>query len=201
MIITIIDTDLGTLHVLSRYLERLGHDVQAATSAEGALTNLSPFTDLVITAVTEDVDGFGFADTIAHALGTSPPRTLIMPGEDCSAQLEKSSPAVILGALQKPFSLETLHAILDVIEKTRTRCPGRVLPNVTGCRIPRSISTDSDHGESLCNTPDYATCAVYERRCGRRLRDWITMTAERAFIEPMLRRSLTTRNPADPAGV
>jgi CheY-like chemotaxis protein len=190
MRILVVDDELPTLTYLSACLEPLGHSVQTFDAPLAALASLKPDVDLVIVDVAmPEMDGFMVAAHVAEALGSSPPRTLLISGNAHKERLESTSPAKILGLLAKPFIPSELNRVLRFLALTRTRCPGSIAPLCahTAHRDPVLSAECSRDGNSaaLCGSPDYSGCQHYDTVCGKRLREWIAMMAGGAAWDKM----------------
>ena len=116
------------------------------------------------------LDGFRLALRVAAVLGMSPPRTLLMSGDNHAEQLTWASPAMVIGVLAKPFTASDLLPILDLLEQARRRCPGVLMPL---CPCAGKGATVGLIGRRRCDTADYAACRFYSTTCGKSLQDWI----------------------------
>lgn len=174
MVIVIVDDERLTRETLHLSLRELGHTCRTYADGADALVALTPNVDLVIAdVIMKGVSGIELAQRVADRLGSAPPRTLLISGEDMSDQLDRLSPSVIVGWLPKPFLHSDLFRVLEVVETTRRRCPGL---SVSACLCAAAGSAGSAGAKGagrLCNTPRYAHCPHYGQGSGDALQSWI----------------------------
>jgi len=174
MRIAVVDDDATVLTTVATLLTHLRHEVWPYRDPIQAVAGLAPVLDLVISDIgMPEMDGFGVAEHVARAMGASPPRTVLMSGADYGDRLAFYPASLVMGILPKPVTRAALQMILDMGERSRTRCPGTFGPF---CGEPAATRRDARLPglyPHLCQTPDYATCPLYERVCGPRLRAWI----------------------------
>jgi len=172
----VIDDDAGSLRVMHAVLRRLGHMVVAFSDPRDAVAGLSGSdVDLVISDVQmPGLDGFAVAEHVAQALGTAPPKVLLVSGsEDGQSRMQATPPSVVIGLLAKPFEYATVAGLLSLLEQSRTCCPGIVAPICRYSQHRDREPCDSHSPSALCCSPGYADCPHYAGCCAETLRLWI----------------------------
>jgi CheY-like chemotaxis protein len=177
----LIDDDDVILKGLSLYLRQSGHDVFPFTDGPEALGFIHDRQDVEL--VVADVglpgmDGFRVALRVMASLGSAPPRTLLISGDDHDRRLDGLSPALVIALVRKPFSFSAFARLLAAIQATRNACPGML---ARFCVWGYGFRNPSPHAVPAgvpCRTPHYSECPYYDSGCGRRFRDWIHNSAD-----------------------
>ncbi len=153
----------------------MGHTVLDFSDPLEAVRALSenPF-DLVICDVQmPGMDGFQVARKVVEGFGTTPPKVLLISGYDAGGRLDEFPPSAVIGLLPKPFSVAEFAEVLDVVENTREKCPGRIA--VLCERVQKHRCGEGDDARlSLCHSPQYSECEHYDAMCGERFRSWVS---------------------------
>jgi CheY-like chemotaxis protein len=176
MDVLIVDDEHWIASGLGSFLSSLGHEVQICTDSVSAVDAVSQSTnlDLVIADVAmEQLDGFRIALRVAALLGATPPRTLLMSGNDYIDRMTSMSPTMVIGLIRKPFSFLSLTPLIEFLEQTRTCCPGKLGAFCSARQLGSGLHRRKT--DVLCDSGDYSTCPHYETACGRRVQEWISM--------------------------
>lgn len=180
MKMVVIDDEGAIAQLVARFAARLGHSCTAFRDARIALEHLASDVDLVISdVVMPGLDGFAVAREVAAQLGTCPPKTLLISGYVHEIPSPEFSPRTVLGILPKPFDLPRLRAVLNLLEETRERCPGKCRALWTNAGSPCRYVAQLDEGQSrICHGSRYAACAHYESGPGHALQVWMAESPE-----------------------
>jgi CheY-like chemotaxis protein len=177
MNVVVVDDDGQILGFTRLILERMGHAVREFSDPAAAVASLgNGDVDLVISdIVMPGMDGFGVAAETAKRLGSSPPRVLLVSGND--EQIEKAdrvAPSVVIGVLRKPYGVDAFARVISALARTRTCCPGAIFPFCP--RFPEGTGAlgGTERATALCASARYAECRLYEDHCGRAFRVWIS---------------------------
>jgi CheY-like chemotaxis protein len=171
MKIFVVDDEKPLVDLVGGFLDRLNHTHREFTDPREALRAIDHTVDLVIADVSmPQLDGFRLALRVAAVLGMSPPRTLLISGNDQAEQLKWASPSMVIGVLPKPFTCADLQSVLEVLQQTRSRCPGVLMP-ICPCGVNGVSSRLSKRRP--CDNSDYASCRFYGTACGKSLQQWI----------------------------
>lgn len=168
MHVMLIDDNAITLRVTSHLLRRMGHNVLDFDDPEKAVQSLpGSGVDMVVSdIVMPNLSGFDVAMHVAEALGTVPPRVLLISGyHDMRGRMDNTPPSVVIGVLPKPFSFGDLSRVVSLLDQARTRCPG-----VLCSFCPQPLR---DEAGTLCESNAYSSCPHYDVSCGKKLRAWI----------------------------
>jgi DNA-binding NtrC family response regulator len=172
MTIVAIDDDQVCLAVLTWILKQDGHRVIARSNPLEAVHDIQPGVDLVISDVNmPGMDGFEVAQLVVSRLGVTPPRILLMSGENHHARVDGILPDQLIGLVDKPISLEHMHRVVRLIAQSREVCPG-----ILGTNCPRHHGSVPSRGEvsdlrsRFCRSGSYSQCPHYNQHGGKALR-------------------------------
>ena len=171
MKIAVIDDEPNVVRLVCLGLSHQGHEVQGFADGVSFLGNLPEDLDFVITDLAmPEIDGCRLALRVSAVLGHTPPRVLLMTGYEVQASQTVCKPSLIVGTLLKPFRLDRLVDVVEVIAATRDCCPGLVYEEFACPHVQRRHATPL---AEYCRCSEYATCPQYNASSGRRLQEWI----------------------------
>lgn len=172
--IFVVDDYIPVLKCVAAMLGAMGHSAVTFADPRLAVASLTADVDLVLADINmPEMDGFEVARLAAAKLGQSPPRILLMSGEESrAAEVARCPPATVIGMLAKPFDFADLTRVIGLVAETRSCCPGKAtsyadaLPHVCG----KSGVGESPGDQEICFTQDYARCPSYDAHCGQAFR-------------------------------
>jgi hypothetical protein len=95
-------------------------------------------------------------------------------GKAYREKMDTAKPSSVLGLLAKPYLASELGRVLRFIGLTRRRCPGRLAPL---CPHTPGGAVGREAPHPLCDSAGYSECPHYNACCGKRMQDWVAMTA------------------------
>ncbi len=168
-----VDDTPSVLLCLELAMRNSGHELALFSDPAIALAHLAANTDLVLSDINmPGMNGFEVADAVAARLGPALPRTLLISGMAGGRDaVEELPPSTVIGLVNKPFKLLALAQVIGLLQQTRSRCPGRILPGMSAAPETCDASCGDETTDScLCFTDRYGLCPHYNAHGGAQLR-------------------------------
>ena len=175
MKIFIIDDDDDVCETLGDILQLHDFEVYTFTNPDKLLSEIDDTVDLVISDVNMPLcNGIDLAEKISIKIGNTEPRVLLMTGNIRRDEIKIAVKKNIYGILQKPFVMEDLFEVIDLIGRTKHFCPCRI-KGLISCPDKRfeAENKNPEKVNEYCSTSKYSLCIEYEKDCGERLKRWI----------------------------